>query len=758
MPGHGHEIGFGASSVSLIAAAGSDLSRIALPNRTINELAPPGSTIGILSVINGQGSYTFTLQDDPDNKFTIVGDQLRTGAALDFETATSHPATIRADNGQDDPIDLVTTVEVLNALEGPTFVPLTLSASTATQGEAATINIFGVTAGSTIAGTVPDGMALDSAARTISGTPAVLGEFTFDLTESGLDSEPRTSSVSITVEESASGPPPLDFIAYGQSNSGFWVTAADGSVTAHPDTLVWDRDSGLWVNPSRNGAAEFLNSMQASTGRVCRLVPGGASGVAISILQKNHGSGLYEAFVADIQNSGANPAFIIWHHGESGAAGSASGLGTYQADLDTLHGSLASDLGLTRSTLPIILSSLATTTSPSIENDANWGAMQKNLATINASYPHVHFSHSNVPAVRVDEFHWTPASYGKSGRLSAQRVQVLMGLQATVPNVTLDPLAERVSTATTRVNLLHALGDDFTPVSGITGFEVSTDQANWVAATGAREDADTIILSHANLGTVARFVRYQYGRTPEVSGALLDNSALAVPIQFTTQALFAAGEAAAPVLTYQDRAFVNGAASQSFSISFPNTVSEESLCVVRGGISGNAHPVSMQITAQPSGTVITADEVVTSEAGQRPTTFLYQAVIPGGTTSIDVAMVYTAQPFDFAFYHAWTSPTSGLFSTDAFDFDDAREAAAASVTVSPATSAGGFVIVSAESRNSRGEPTVAGDETYAIREATEFDGSWVAADAQNVGGEAASDVTVTVNAADELVAVAASWR
>lgn len=82
-----------------------------------------------------------------------------------------------------------------------TLGALTLSSAIATVGTARTINIFGATAGSTITGTPPDGMALDSAARTISGTPLTAGDFTFSLVETlaGAAGSPRSSSATVTV-------------------------------------------------------------------------------------------------------------------------------------------------------------------------------------------------------------------------------------------------------------------------------------------------------------------------------------------------------------------------------------------------------------------------------------------------------------------------------------------------------------------------------------------------------------------------------
>ena len=78
---------------------------------------------------------------------------------------------------------------------------LTLSAGAATIGTAITLNLLGATAGSTITGVMPDGLVLDSAARTISGTPRVAGVYGVVLTETlpGAPNSPRVTVVALAV-------------------------------------------------------------------------------------------------------------------------------------------------------------------------------------------------------------------------------------------------------------------------------------------------------------------------------------------------------------------------------------------------------------------------------------------------------------------------------------------------------------------------------------------------------------------------------
>lgn len=92
----------------------------------------------------------------------------------------------------------------ITAAVSVTLAALTVSPGTITQGAAATLNIAGATSGSTItlqSGTLPAGLTLDSAARTITGTPGAAGAFAFTLRETlaGATNSPRDSGVAIQV-------------------------------------------------------------------------------------------------------------------------------------------------------------------------------------------------------------------------------------------------------------------------------------------------------------------------------------------------------------------------------------------------------------------------------------------------------------------------------------------------------------------------------------------------------------------------------
>lgn len=90
---------------------------IQLSNVTIPGTATIGTTIGALSVLNGSGSYTYTLTSNPGGLFAISGANLNVAASL---SPGSFPITVHADNGAGSVLDMTFLITVTGVV---TFVP-----------------------------------------------------------------------------------------------------------------------------------------------------------------------------------------------------------------------------------------------------------------------------------------------------------------------------------------------------------------------------------------------------------------------------------------------------------------------------------------------------------------------------------------------------------------------------------------------------------------------------------------------------------
>jgi hypothetical protein len=138
--------------------------RISLSSDTLAEGAS-GRKVGDLSVVNGSGSYTFSITADPDNKFTIAnGDELTLDNAIDYETATSHLVTIQADNGVDTPISRQFTITVTDVDDTAPTITSANSGSIAENAQLA----FALTANESVTWSITGGA--DQARFEISGS------------------------------------------------------------------------------------------------------------------------------------------------------------------------------------------------------------------------------------------------------------------------------------------------------------------------------------------------------------------------------------------------------------------------------------------------------------------------------------------------------------------------------------------------------------------------------------------------------------
>lgn len=75
--------------------------QITLSGGSVRENRAAGAVVGRLSATDQDGdALTYSLVSNPGNLFRIVGNELRTNAALDFETARSHTLTVRVSDGE----------------------------------------------------------------------------------------------------------------------------------------------------------------------------------------------------------------------------------------------------------------------------------------------------------------------------------------------------------------------------------------------------------------------------------------------------------------------------------------------------------------------------------------------------------------------------------------------------------------------------------------------------------------------------------
>ena len=126
--------------------------------------------------------------------------------------------------------------------------------------------------------------------------------------------------------------------------------------------------------------------------------------------------------------------------------------------------------------------------------------------------------------------HLTPDAYITMGRRVAQTVLHILN-EETYHRGPWVSSVERIDNHTLEIRINHRGGTDFTPASGITGWEVLMNGEPLPIAEVYRPDPQTIRIILENPLVDKAMIRYLYGAMPDASRPVLDNSALALPLE-----------------------------------------------------------------------------------------------------------------------------------------------------------------------------------------------------------------------------------
>ena len=205
-------------------------TNITLSASSVSESASIGTVVGLLGS-NGYPSATYSKILDAGAKFSVVGNELRIAAALDYETATSHSVTIRATNASGS-YDKIFAVSVTNTTELPvnTVAPSisgsptqggTLTGSDGTWTSAAGTISYArawLRDGAAISGATGGGYVLDAA-----DVGAMIG---YRVTATNSDGSTQTTSATVgPVAASIFSPAAL----FAEGEQGVWYDPSDMS-------------------------------------------------------------------------------------------------------------------------------------------------------------------------------------------------------------------------------------------------------------------------------------------------------------------------------------------------------------------------------------------------------------------------------------------------------------------------------------------------------------------------------------------------
>ena len=233
---------------------------------------------------------------------------------------------------------------------------------------------------------------------------------------------------------------------------------------------------------------------------------------------------------------------IIMHQGETDATNNASAA-QYMADLDTLVARYRQDL---YSSIPLFFCQLGSSFTDTVAKHRTDSTMQRIRNAqhdLDDSAGKVYLSALCIDLpVAANDDHYTKPGHDTIGGRLANAVKFYYGVQTHNPPYYRGPEITSASFADSNRKLIdvaiaHRGGSDFSPISGITGFQVTNNADTVMISSAVRQSASTIRLTLAKAITGSAAVRYLVGKHPNVNGAVHDNTPLRLPLEPTTFAI-----------------------------------------------------------------------------------------------------------------------------------------------------------------------------------------------------------------------------
>ncbi len=323
----------------------------------------------------------------------------------------------------------------------------------------------------------------------------------------------------------------------GQSNMKEWFHTGD-DLTAHP-LLRKFSDAG-WSTPGHKGnaAIAFGNQIIAQTGVPVGLLDYAVNGSGLR-KEADWGTGywadaapgsIYHNFVAGVSAAGGAVEFVVWIHGEADAARGTVSEDEYAVSLaHFIENQVRIEIGngSNRDHLPFLVVMMIKRPGGKHQPHQDIRNAQKRVVETVAD---CYLAATTLDLKNHGRQHLTPKAYISMGKRVAQTVLYVLGKTHyhRGPRVM---HAKQLDARTVEIKIRHDGGDDFTPASGISGWDVIVNGMRVPLSEVYRLDAQTIRIVTARPLAENASVRYLYGAMPDVSHPVLDNSPLSLPLE-----------------------------------------------------------------------------------------------------------------------------------------------------------------------------------------------------------------------------------
>jgi hypothetical protein len=323
----------------------------------------------------------------------------------------------------------------------------------------------------------------------------------------------------------------------GQSNMKEWFHTGD-SLKGHPLLRKYTARAWAELGDIGHGAIAFGNRIIERLGIPVGILDFSKNGSGLR-KEADWGTGywedttpgsIYSRLVSGVAQAGGFLEFVIWIQGEADAARGTVTEQEYRSSLQSfITNQIRSDLenGSQHEYLPFLIVMMVKRPRGQDEPHQAIRNAQKYVAENLAD---CYLAATTLDLKNHGKQHLDPDAYIAMGRRVSQTVLYILGEETYYRGPTVSevkPLDDR----TIDIRLKHNGGSDFTPPTGITGWEL-LENGNLVSIEKVyRHDAQTIrvVIGHPIEGSAE--IRYLYGAMPDATHPVVDNSAMSLPLE-----------------------------------------------------------------------------------------------------------------------------------------------------------------------------------------------------------------------------------
>jgi hypothetical protein len=323
----------------------------------------------------------------------------------------------------------------------------------------------------------------------------------------------------------------------GQSNMKEWFYTGI-TLRAHPLLRKFTGDGWSELGRTGNAGIAFGNMLIERLGIPVGLVDFSKNGSGLR-KEADFGTGywedvsagsIYDRFVAGVSETGGSLEYLVWVQGEADAARGTVTEDEYAKSLESfITNQIRADInnGSHCGHLPFLVVTMVKRPGGKDKpNQAIRNAQKRVTETVADCY----LATTTLDLKNHGKQHLAPEAYITMGRRVAQTILCILGKEEYYrgPEVA---MVKRIDERTIDVKLSHRGGTDFTPDSGISGWEILANDTLVPIAEVYRHDPQTIKIMLKKPLTGTAIIRYLYGAMPDASNPVLDNSPMRLPLE-----------------------------------------------------------------------------------------------------------------------------------------------------------------------------------------------------------------------------------